>query len=72
VKKLAAAFLLAVLGLAAPVDVRAQNERDTANDAARMAAQKHNAKVSRKREKAQERAMRKSMGKPHRMKKRAR
>jgi len=72
VKKLAAAFLLAVLGLGPPVYVRAQNERDAANDAARMAAQKHNARVSRKREKAQERAMRKSMGKPHRMKKQPR
>lgn len=62
-KKLTAGLIFALVGLVAPVGLHAQ----TANDAARIAAQKHNAKLSRKQVKAQQRAMRKarkSMGKP--------
>lgn len=54
-KRLTAVMLLALFGLAMPVAGRAQD-----NNAARIAAQKHNARLSAKRVKARDRAIRKA------------
>jgi Flp pilus assembly protein TadG len=64
VRKFAAVFLFATLGLAVPMSAAAQNQSD---DAARIASQKHNAKRSQKAAKAQKHAMKKAIkaaGKP--------
>jgi hypothetical protein len=64
VRKIAAVFLFAALGLTLPLSAVAQ---DQSNDAARIAVQKHNAKRSRKELRAEKHAMKKAMkkaGKP--------
>jgi hypothetical protein len=64
VRKIAAIFLLATLGLAVPLCASAQNQ---SADAARIASQKRNARRSQKAAKQQKHAMKKAMkaaGKP--------
>jgi hypothetical protein len=64
VRKIAAVFLFAVLGLTGPTSARAQNQ---SYDAARFASQRHNARRSHKAAREQKQALRKAIrkaGKP--------